>query len=290
MISTPTSTIAEPARETASGQPGESNIAVQAGETSLRGLYVYGIVSGESNCSLGSIGLDQHEVYIVTDGALSALVHDCPATPYQSADRPTLEGWIVAHQRVVTEAGRQFGTILPMTFNMIVHGPAQANAAAENLRAWLVENRARFTDLLARLDGRAEFGVQILCDRDVVANALVETDPALQTLRLQIDGKPKGLGYMLRQQLAKATRAAMEAWAQQTAGEFYEQVRRCVDDVRVNKPAKGNQPQQTLLTLSCLMRMNSTALGDTLDEIAKTPGIAVRFTGPWPPYSFVSHG
>ena len=42
-----------------------------------------------------------------------------------------------------------------------------------------------------------------------------------------------------------------------------------------------------LLNLSCLMQEGSGDLGRVLDEIQQTKGISVRFTGPWPPYSFV---
>ena len=274
-------------------KPDSSNIGGQAAPVAERGLYVYGVVRGKFEMpdgQLGPIGLDQQEVRLVTEGDLCAVVHDCTATPYQSADRQVLEDWILAHQRVAIEAERRFGTVLPMTFNMIVHGPE--DTVAENLRAWLAENRARFVDLFTRLDGKAEYGVQILCDRDVVARTLVETDPGLLALRCQIEGEThgKGLKYMLSQKLAKATRAAIEAWAQRTAGDFYEQIRRSVQDLRVTKSSKGKEQKQTLLTLSCLIPRGDTALGETLDEVAKTPGITVRFTGPWPAYSFVSPG
>ena len=259
-----------------------------------RGLYVYGITLGQSGCSLGPIGLDQQEVYMVAHGGLSAAVHDCPARPYQSADRQTLEAWILAHQQVVMEVGRRFGAILPMTFNTVVHGGGGSlprdDTPAESLRAWLAEKHGQFTDLLARLKGKAEYGVQILWDREVVARTIVETDPDLKAIRCEIVGKPKGLAYMLGQKLAKTTRAAMETWANQTAGKFYEQIRRCVDDVRAGKAGSGKEQRLVLLDLSCLMREGETALGEALDEIARTPGISVRFTGPWPPYSFVSHG
>jgi hypothetical protein len=271
--------------------PDGSNIGGQAAPAAERGLYVYGVIRGKPEIPdgrLGPIGLDQQEVRLVAEGDLCAVVHDCTATPYQSADRQVLEDWILAHQRVVIEAEQRFGTILPMTFNMIVHGPD--DTVAENLRAWLAENRARFVDLFTRLDGKAEFGVQILCDRDAVARTLVETDPELQALRSQIEGQPKGLKYMLSQKLAKATRAAIEAWAQRTAGEFYEQIRRSVQDLRVIKASKGKQQKQTLLTLSCLTPRGDATLGEALDEVAKVPGITVRFTGPWPVYSFVSPG
>ena len=256
---------------------------------------MYGIVHGKygnPDVRLGPIGLDEQEVYLIAEAGLCAVVHDCPATPYQSADRPTLENWILTHQRVVQAAEQRFGGILPMTFNMIVHGsrPGREDTPAESLRAWLIENRDRFADLLDRLDGKAEYGVQILWDKAAVAKALVETDPALQALGSQIEGQPKGLAYMLGQKLAKATRAAIETWAQRTAGEFYERIRGVVDDVRVSTAGKGKDQRQALLALSCLMGRDATALGDTLDQIARTPGITVRFTGPWPAYSFVSHG
>ena len=111
----------------------------------------------------------------------------------------------------------------------------------------------------------------------------------MQAIRSEIADKPKGLAYMLGQRLAKATRAAMETWAQHTAGTFYEQIRRCVDDVRVSKAGRGKDHRQMLLDLCCLMPKDAAVLGETLDVIGQTPGIAIRFTGPWPPYSFVSH-
>jgi len=287
MITMPTTGTAEWAGQPANGQPGASAGSDQTGAAIERGLYVYGIALGRSGCRLGPIGLDQQEVYMVAQSGLSAAVHDCPATPYQSADRQTLEAWILAHQRVVLEVGRRFGTILPMTFNTVVHG--RGGTAAESLRVWLAEKHGQFTDLLARLDGKAEYGVQIRWDREVVARTIVETDPDLKAIRCEIAGKPKGLAYMLGQKLAKTTRAAMETWANQTAGKFYEQIRGCVDDLRAAKAGRRKEQGLVLLDLCCLMREGETALGEALDEIALTPGIAVRFTGPWPPYSFVSH-
>ena len=250
------------------------------------GLYVYGVVAGDSACRLGRIGLDQQDVYVLAQDGLGAVVHDCPAKAYQSTDRPTLEAWIIAHQRVVAEAARQFGTVLPMTFNMIVHG--QGNAA-DSLATWLKGRQAEFTGLLARLAGKGEYGVQILWDRLAVGTAIARADAGLIAIRDEMAGKPKGLAYMLEQKLAKATRAAVEAWAARTAGMFYQQIAACVDDVRVGKVGKGRQEPQMLLNLSCLVRDGETALGETLDRIALTPGITVRFTGPWPPYSFVGH-
>jgi len=42
------------------------------------------------------------------------------------------------------------------------------------------------------------------------------------------------------------------------------------------------------MNLSCLITINgSRSLGDELEKINVLEGFSVRFTGPWPPYSFV---
>ena len=255
-------------------------------------LYVYCIARGDGNpCGphgrlLGPIGLDGQVVYTVGSGGIRAVVHNCPAEPYQSQDPQAVQGWVVAHQNVVLAATEAFGTVLPMSFDMIVRGSPGRNAAAA-LKDWLDERRDRFARLLDRLAGKAEYGVQVLWDPEVIAASLVQDDDELRGMRNEVQDKPRGLAHLLGQKLTKAVRAAMEKQADLFAQDFYARIRRCVEDVRVEKLKKVDGGRQMLLNLSCLMRQGSDDLGRVLDGIEKTKGISVRFTGPWPPYSFV---
>jgi hypothetical protein len=255
------------------------------------GLYVYCVVSDKGEHLLGPVGLDDHDVYTVRAGDLCAIVHKYPVEPYQSNDRQTVERWVLAHQRVIQMAAERFETVLPMAFNMIVQGGPNGDSA-ENLRAWLAEMRERFVDLLNKLPGKAEYGVQIFWDRRLVAEGLVKSDPKLGKMRDEAKGKPKGLAYMLEQKLAKATRAAVEKQAGRYVNDFYTRIRECVEDVRIDKLKKADSPGAPgmLLNLSCLMQKDSPALAEVLEGIQQTEGISVRFTGPWPPYSFVCAG
>ena len=250
------------------------------------GLYVYCVARGDGNRVLGPIGLGGQVVHTMGSGDIRAVVHNCQAEPYQSEDPLVVEGWVVAHQNVVRAATEAFGTVLPMAFDMIVRG-APGGGAVAALRNWLDERRDRFTRLLDRLAGKAEYGVQVFWDREAIAASLVESDEALRGMRDEAKTKPKGLAHLLQQKLAKAIRAAMENQADLFAQDFYARIRRCVDDVRVEKLKKDDGGKQMLLNLSCLMPDGGKELGRVLDEIQKTAGISVRFTGPWPPYSFV---
>ena len=249
-------------------------------------LYVYCVARGDGSCLLGPIGLDGQMVYTVASGDIRAIVHNCPAQPYQSQDPQVLEGWVVAHQSVVLAATKAFGTVLPMAFDMIVRG-GPGGGAIVALKGWLDEKRERFTQLLERLAGKAEYGVQVLWDRQAIAASLVQSDDELRKIQDEAREKPKGMAHLLQQKLAKGVRARMETQADLFAQDFYARIRRCVDDVRVEKLKKDDGGKQMLLNLSCLMPDGGKELGHALDEIQETAGVCVRFTGPWPPYSFV---
>jgi len=263
------------------------------------GLYVYCVARGDGHYLLGPIGLDARLVYTLDSGGIRAVVHNCQAEPYQSEDPQVVKRWVMAHQRVVRAATEAFGTVLPMTFDMIVRAGAGGGATAA-VKAWLDEGRDRFAHLLDRLADKAEFGVQVFWDREAIAATLVEDDDELRRMQDEARSKPKGLAHLLQQKLAKAVRTAMEEQADRFAQDFYARIRRCVEDVRVDKLKKGNGgkghraaihrggvPKQMLLNLSCLVQAGSGDLGQVLDEIQETKGISVRFTGPWPLYSFV---
>ena len=257
--------------------------------TDKAALYIYCVARAKSDRVLGPIGLEDKPVYTVIAADICAVVHDCRPEPYQSDVPEIAQDWVVAHQRIVCAAEETFGTVLPMAFNMIVHGDAKDDAVS-NLQSWLVEKQNEFTRLLDKLIGKSEYGAQIFWDRQLVAELLVQRDPELREMRDEALKKPKGLAYMLQQKLTKATREAVATQANSYVDDFYTRIRQCVSDVRVEKLKKQDGGERMLLNLSCLMEKGAPALGNVLEEIQKTEGISVRFTGPWPPYSFVNAG
>jgi hypothetical protein len=250
------------------------------------GLYVYCVARSDDDHLFGQIGLDRQEVYTVGNGGICAVVHTCRPEPYQSQDPEVVKGWVVTHDNVVLAAAKVFGTVLPMAFDVIVRG-GPGRGPIEEIVAWLDEERDRFIHLLADLAGKAEYGVQVLWDREAVAAWLVEHDDKLRRMHAEARSKPRGLAYLLDQKLAKAIRTAMEEQADLFAQQFYDQIRQCVEDVRIEKLGKSEEGKRMLLNFSCLMHEGRGDLGRVLDEIAQHEGISVRFTGPWAPYSFV---
>ncbi|MFQ5873503.1 MAG: GvpL/GvpF family gas vesicle protein, partial [Dehalococcoidia bacterium] len=129
---------------------------------------------------------------------------------------------------------------------------------------------------------------QISWDPEVIGQRLTRTGHDLATLTEEIRSKAGGTAYLNREKLKDLLRREMEAEANRCAQDFYSRIREHVDDLRVDRTKKGEKGQQMILNLSCLVSKEQTSdLGQELELITNMEGFIARFTGPWPPYSFV---
>lgn len=249
--------------------------------------YLYCIADAAESVSLGKIGIEGEDVYTIPYKDICAVVHDCPAQPYQSGDHEVVKAWVMTHHKVVDAAWERWGAVLPLTFDTMIK--AETGGSAErNMEDWLKQEYEGLKRKFEKVRGKAEYGVQVFWDPKVVIQSLRHTGPEIRRLEEEIKAKPKGLAYMYRQRLENLIRREMQSAADECFKDFYRHIRRHADDIRVEKTKKAEQGLQMLLNLSCLVdRYRYTLLGAELDKINEMKGFSVRFTGPWPPYSFV---
>lgn len=251
------------------------------------GRYVYCIAEAGERQSLASIGIDGNEVYTIPANELCAVVHSCPAEPYSSDDEELVRRWVVNHQAVVEAALSRFGTVLPMRFDTIIQDKDGIDAD-DNVRRWLVDEGDQLKKKLDHLREKEEYGVQIFWDPKTIAAMLSRTNPEIGKLEEEIKSKPKGLAYMYRQRLEKLLKEEVEKEAERCFRDFYHRIKGCVAEVKVEM-TKRAEDKQMLMNLSCLVSKGGTKpLVDELEKIDDKDGFFVRFTGPWPPYSFVT--
>lgn len=251
------------------------------------GRYVYCVGDSGEKVSLGKIGIEGHEVYAVPYKDICAVVHSCPMQPYQSDDQEVVKAWVMTHQKVVDAAWQRWGTVLPLSFDTIIRGEAQ-KSAEQNVKDWLKQEYEDLNRRIEKLRGKAEYGVQVFWNPKLVAQNLAQTSPEIRNLEEEIKTKPKGLAYMYRQRLENLIKREMEAKADECFKDFYTRIRKHVDNIRVEKTKTAGQGLQMIMNLSCLVdRARYSELGEELDKISRIAGFSVRFTGPWPPYSFV---
>ncbi len=254
----------------------------------VEGRYLYCLADSGEEASLGPIGIDDRGVYTIPYRDLCAVVHDCPAEPYQSNDRHVVEGWVMAHQRVVDKAWERWGTVLPLSFDTIIRGQGGSDPQ-ETVELWLAADYQSLKRKMEAVRGKAEYGVQVFWNAQIIARTIAETNQEIRSLEEEIRSKPQGLAYMYRQKLEGLLKREMESRADQCFKEFYDRLKKHVCDLRVEKTKRTGDDRQMIMNLSCLVfRDRSTDLGQELESIDRMEGFSVRFTGPWPPYSFVS--
>lgn len=254
------------------------------------GRYLYCVAESGERASLGPIGIEGREVNTIPYRDLCAVVHTRPAEPYTSDDDEVVKGWVLTHQAVVDAAWKKFGTVLPAGFDTIITGD-ESTAPEEKVRGWLREDYTHLQEKIEKVRGNAEYGVQIFWDPKISARQIVRDHKEIRELQEEISAKPEGAAYIYRQKLERLIKHEMEAKADRYFREFFHRIKRHVSDLRVEKLKKADEEMQMVMNLSCLVDQDRyEGLGEELEKIHATEGLRVRFTGPWPPYSFVVPG
>lgn len=248
------------------------------------GKYIYCVVEGV-DADFDLTGMEDKRVSTVRHGDLSAMVQDAPQG-LCSKDSGVLQNLIIAHHKVVDAAVKRCGAALPFCFGNVVTG-GEYNAPAESVSIWLRENYGVLKGKLEKVRGKAEYGVQVLWNPQVMAALLTAATPELKRLEQAARQSSPGRAFMYKEELKMALRRETEAMADARFRDFYARIKNIVDEVKVDGVKKVEGVERMLLNLSCLARVDkSEELGRLLDEIEKE-GFTARFTGPWPPYSFV---
>ena len=259
---------------------------VPGGHENGEGRYCYSIVMRGASVELGDTGIDDSKVYTIPYGEIAAVVHSCHAQPYVTEDDDTAKEWILTHNYIIDQATKQFGTVLPFSFNCIVRGNEDA------VTEWLSAEYESLRGELERVKDKAEYAVQIFSDQDALVETIVESDEELKRMQQNVQTVSKGAAYLLQKRFELKVKDTVSAAVIHLAEEFGSKIRPHVDEMMVEqKPSQVPEKykdMKLIVTLSCLVRKERVDdLGEVLGEINNHKGFAVRFTGPWAPFSFV---
>ncbi|WP_255193954.1 gas vesicle protein GvpL [Natronobeatus ordinarius] len=277
----------------------ENDDATAAGEDELpeleEGRYVYCVVRADEDATFEATGIEDEPVSIVTAAGVGAVVHETDEV-YDSADLGRIRRWVVRHQSVVDEATEAFDTPLPFQFDTIVRGDDEA------VRAWLREERERLATALDSLAGHREYRIEVVRTDPIAEERLAADDARLAELADRIDDADEGAAFLLEKQYdrrvterRRARREALTADLRERLAEYAREVHELertpgasLEGIAGGGSDEGESgEQETICRLTLLAHVDrEDELGAVLDDVAAEPGLEVRFTGPWPPYTF----
>jgi hypothetical protein len=250
------------------------------------GRYIYCVVSSGAELSFDDIGLDDNKVYMIPYKDIAAVVHSCLAEPYETKEKEKAKEWILTHNYVIDCATKKFGTVIPFSFDVIVRGDDDI------IKDWLDGSYEKIKGELERVKNKAEYSVQIFCEHEKLAENLVSIDEELKQLKEKMEMVPKGAAYLLKRKSEMIVKDAISAGISILASEFGSRIREDVEEMKVEEKTsqvpEKYRDKKLIVTLCCLVKEDKVKkLGEVLDEVNNRDGFAVRFTGPWAPFSFV---
>jgi hypothetical protein len=259
------------------------------------GRYLYCVVRDDPKTDSPDVtlaetdGVGGGDVTLVRNDGLAVATQPCRSL-FDSDDVETVRRWLLQHQTVVDRVGEAFGTPLPFRFDTVLRGDDAA------VRDWLDDHESSLSDALDDLAGKWEYRIEVSWDESALSDRLAGTDPRLAELRRERDDADDGRSFLVGKQYERRLTEVLETHRQETMDDLRDRLRPLVDRIEETQGRSGStdlgvaadtDDGRTRRTLTVLARASrESELGETLESLADQPGVEVRFTGPWPPYSF----
>jgi hypothetical protein len=237
-----------------------------------RGKYVYCIIRASKPLQFGPIGIGAEPVQTVNHEGIAAVVSDTPVEIFDA----TREN-VLAHERVNEAVMRQH-TVIPMSFGTVFK-------TRDDIVELLRGAHAAFSDVLAKMADKLEFGLKVLWDRDVIVREIEREDEDVQRLKKEISSQ-KGSTYFARMQYGRLIDAALQSRSERCVADIFEQLRDVSVASRANKPIGDKM----IMNAAFLVARDQEGEFDARVKRVGTQygNMTFKYTGPWPPYNFVN--
>jgi hypothetical protein len=156
-----------------------------------------------------------------------------------------------------------------------------------DVKALLSSTYQAFTDVLDKMQGKIEFGLKILWDRDLVVAVIERDNDEIRRLKDEITRNAASSTYFARMQLGRLVEAAMEEASNRYVNHIHEQLK----EVSVASRSSKVIGDRMILNAAFLVERKDEK---SFDEKVKTISLqyeellTFKYTGPWPPYNFVN--
>jgi hypothetical protein len=242
-------------------------------------IWAYGVVPG-TQPPPGAAGLEGRPVQSISGGEVAVLASELPSSGYTEQalqerleDLDTLAGLARAHDAVL-ELAHAEGDVLPFRMCTLYETP-------QAVRAMLATEGGRLHRALARLHGRAEWGVKAFAASPAAAAAAPR--PATGTAYLA--------ARRAAREQAEAGRGALERAVADVHARLAERAAAAVMSRPQDRRLSGRREEMLLNGAYLVPRAENERFAELVHDLAREHeprGLMIELTGPWPPYHFTA--
>lgn len=266
------------------------------GDAGARAFYVYCV--GESAALAPLFGgelpdaiEDDSRLEAVEAEGLTAVVSAVPLEAYgegalalRLADAAWTATRALRHERVAEHFARR-ASVAPLRFGSIY-------LRREGVAAMLAGRAPQLREVLARLGGREEWGLNVFVERAKLREEVTRVSERLRGLASQADAATPGQAYLLRKKIEGLRDEEARAETRRVAQEVERRLAEASDGavrLRVLKDEAAEQGELAARLAFLVAREGFGAFRDAAEQLAAeyTPlGFRFELTGPWPAYNF----
>jgi len=268
------------------------------GDAEGRAFYVYcvgetGALAPLFDDALPDAIEDDSRLEAVEAGGLTAVVSAVPLDAYGEgalAGRLTDAAWTATralrHERVAEHFARR-AAVVPLRFGAIY-------LRREGVGQMLEGRAAQFRAVLARLEGREEWGLNTYVERARLREEVTRVSPRLREMAERADASAPGQAYLLRKQIEGLRDEEARAETRRVAREVEETLAAACDGaarLRVLKDEATEQGELAARLAFLVPREDFDGFRAAAERLADrhTPlGFRFELTGPWPAYNFAA--
>ena len=265
-------------------------------ETAGRAFYVYCVGESDALAPLFAEAVPE----AIEEGAgleavgaegLAAVVSEVPLGVYGEgalAERLSDAAWTATralrHERVAEHFARR-AAVAPLRFGSIY-------LRREGVERMLRERAGQFREVIARLAGREEWGVNVYVERARLREEVTRLSARLREMSERADASSPGQAYLLRKKIEGLRDEEARAETRRVAQEVERRLAETSDGaarLRVLKDEPAEQGELAARLAFLVGRDGFERFRDAAERLAAeyTPlGFRFELTGPWPAYNF----
>jgi hypothetical protein len=259
-------------------------------------FYVYCIAESAAAAELAAESLpaaieDDSKVEWVVAGDLAALSSRVPLASYSEeslAEHLSDASWTAARamrHETIAEYVAKRAPIVPLRFGTIF-------LSRGGVERMLSDKGRELHEILERLRGGEEWGVNVFCDQSVLMSSITSVSPVLRNLAERAAQASPGQSYLMQKKIdalrVEEARAALDRIAEEiekTLGEQSDDARR----LRVLKVEATEFGELKAKFAFLVKRSAFEQFRDAAERLAgehQAAGVRLELTGPWPAYNF----
>jgi len=243
------------------------------------GRYIYGFISTNEQKNLGSIGIEQKDVYFFPYKYVAAVVSDLPLIQFDSLPKETLLRNLAVYQAVIEKVMKSH-SIIPIKFGTILQGE-------KDLKNMLEKGYGQINTNLKEMEDKIELDVAALwSDMETVLKELAGEEEIKRLKEAALTKTPEQV-FEIKTQLGKLVKDTLDRNREECASQLLDVMKKEAEIYHSHPVMDDSMIMNTAFLIDKDRQEIFESKVDQLDN-QYNGKINFRIVGPLPPYSFTT--